>query len=986
MVTSTTRGCPIRLFSEFDLLELRPKESQCDRPISRTARELRDFAENAVKAVARRAEINYQISFNTEDCFFSKDIYDTCRFLPPNLDFEKEFGRQVTMETATLHLTRAMEQMLSQNATLEDFRLNKELYTSVCMSNSLDEHWQTFVGDNRDIQWQFYGDQRDRFLRIYPGIEDTEEECSLKGSEAPFRTWFPSAASSPKDVIIIVDPNNKDQLPLMQEAIISLVNTLTRYDFANIINSGKALYRGMVKTTNQVRQEMIKLARNLNTTNSRNVIGSFQTAKTSWEYGMNGGNASRCVEAVLFLTDSILPDKLLQDLQNIIKRIDRFRVFTYSIGPLADQTNSWQLACQNKGIWTHFKTVYDIWAHISDYYNYFNSNEPTTDVIWSEVYEDRYGLGSILSGCLPVYNTQSKHLTLLGVVCVDIMEKTLNSFHDAKEIYDSMMGGSRRCPSVQLSEIQIEELRTGDAKCTRQVITNAKQLQQYTEDALRRLTDLAHSNYQSIITPEIVSCPFDDEVHEVCHSSPPEKTVRPEVTYPKYILGDSTVLLSVEDSDELDDDMKNLAPENPLFTTLCLSESFVTSWNSYAQVAYHYFIGDKLETTCTRVFPDVVFGKDLNLCDSKKRDERILRIQKETDINSRFSPRDVMIVIQNTDFTTLNLMKTTIHTLTKEMTPTDKVGMVTTGGSHHDNQMEFFTQKNEQDFLNFIQEISYTRETRTLEETLQEAFYVLTENSQNCLPVMVILTDDILDVDLIELFEAFSQKLNTTVFVYLYGNAGNVEDTKQTAMEIACANNGAWDIIKSESAAVDNIENYAKFLPSDLSKVKSPVWFEMTSDLLLPSIQSNPMVGCMPVVVDGNFIGTLCDTIAKDKFTQYNDSSQVLHSLPNNTLQCMRTYLSKEEQSHLRRNGVKCGTPRPRGMEPAGIAGLVIGIAGFIALLVVLAYVLYKHKDLVERKISNAFRSVRRSRARPDDSDYMDGSFLLVSEDEDRYY
>ncbi|XP_070568370.1 uncharacterized protein [Ptychodera flava] len=977
MAESNRTKCPIRLFSKFDLKELRPENSQCDRPISRTARELKDLAENAVKKAGWRATISYPIPWTSGHCDSRKDFRDTCRHPPEDLIDEELFQRKVSTEHATTHLTAEMVKMISQDATLEDFKSNKELYSSLCAAESLDANWQTFLDESLDIRWQFYGDQKNRFIRLYPGIQDTEEQCSKKDSEAPFRTWFPSAASSPKDVIILIDVHHEEQLSLIQEAAASMVNTLTRYDFANIVSNGRELYQGMVKATKDRREEMMNFARNVSVSDTLDVIGSFEKAKALWE---RGNKVSGCVEAILYVSDSLLPDSDLLRIGNILQTLDSFRVFTYSIGPLADQTNLWQLACQTSGVWVNVETLYDLWKQISDYYNYFSSNEQTEKVIWSDVYEDRYGIGKVLSGCLPIYNTQSKHLSLLGVVCVDILEKTLLSYPDGNNVYQSMMGGDRRCPAIQLKDKEIEELREGDEKCERQAITSAKQLYRYTADALRRQAYSAHESYKRMQERKVTSCPFKVDIVKACPRTPPETTTKPAVAFPQQVLQKSTVLLTSSDSATITDGLAHLAVDTPLLAALCLSQPFVQTWNSYSQVAYHFFVGPRPSTKFVRVFPDVIFGKDDNFCNEGESSERILRIQKETDISSRLNPKDVLIVVQNSQQSTLDLMKRTMYTISDELTPMDQIGMVTSGGSHHINQMQFFTRDNQESFVDFVKGMKFSRAVRTLGETVEEGFTVLKTNTQHCSPILIILTDELMYYnDIIDDVAKLNKKLNATVLVYLFGKAADSDETKRIAMETACANGGAWDMITSQGA-VQRVENFVKYVPSDLTSVQSPVWFEMTYDLLIPTVQSDAMVSCMPIVSDGIFLGTLCDSITKATFDLFEDGSEVFSMLKNSTRQCRKLVLSEDELSALRRDGAQCAPPKPRGMEPGAIVAVVIVVMVLVALLVVLAVLMHRHRGKITLKLRAAC-SFCISRDRSNNQVNVDGELLLNGDD-----
>nr|XP_006819279.1 PREDICTED: uncharacterized protein LOC102808672 [Saccoglossus kowalevskii] len=533
------------------------------------------------------------------------------------------------------------------------------------------------------------------------------------------------------------------------------------------------------------------------------------------------------------------------------------------------------------------------------------------------------------------------------------------------------MGGERRCPAVQLTEDQIEELRMGSTKCDRHEFNDTKGMQRYTEDSLRRLAASAQSIYEQITETGSSGnyCPFDTEIHEVCRSDPPMGTTRPEVPYPQKIIGESTVLLVAEDSAKLQGDYKNLLLPNKLYSSMCMSQSFVESWNKYAQIAYHYFVGQKPDSSYARVFPDVIFGQDTDACN--KRDELVKRLQKETDLTSRLNSKNVMIVLQYEDESSLSLMKNTIHAIADDLTPMDQIGMVTSAGTHHDSQMELFTRENEMQFLNFIDDMMYSEPIRDIRDTVEEGFTVLKANKHGCSFALIILTDTLLKQGLVQTVEEQNKNFNSTVFVYLYGYAATDMYARDVAIETACTNAGAWDIMPSEVLAADRVKNYLKFLPTNLNSVILPVWFESQYDLLMPDVSSNAMVSCMPILSGSALLGTLCDYIAMETIEQFSDSSEVLVSLRNNTTTCMRVYLTEDELNDIRRVGAKCKTPEPKVLTAGGIVGIVFMVVGVVALVVVIVYICIKKRTY--DKIYYFFKSpLRKDSPQPSSADQSD--------------
>ncbi|KAI8520411.1 hypothetical protein Bbelb_001650, partial [Branchiostoma belcheri] len=386
LTASSTKQCPTTPFDEEDVQKLRRPQARCPARISVTAAELRGLAEQAVKQAAEEFEIGYVVAQQTPGiCPFTGEFYDTCKKRPQSFQRELQFQREVSRKSPAFHLPYSVDVTVGEETGLQDFINNQTLYQSLCASLGMDSTWEVTLQQSQYIAWQFYGDQASRFLRIYPALKETQEQCSNKMTDLPIRTWFSSAASSPKDVIIILDPHYSENLSLLKTTATALIATLTRFDFANILTtSGQQFVSGMLRAYGNVRTAMVEFVNQANVVGDTDLRRSFVSVQGIVDRALQSSNTTHCVTAVVLITDFVVAPSVLEHLRG-----KAFRVFTYTVGPWSDRTNAKRASCENMGTWTHIASLEDVWTKMADYYNYFSMNEKTNNVIWTEPYQDR---------------------------------------------------------------------------------------------------------------------------------------------------------------------------------------------------------------------------------------------------------------------------------------------------------------------------------------------------------------------------------------------------------------------------------------------------------------------------------------------------------------------------------------------------------------------------------------------------------------------
>ncbi|CAH1228066.1 CACNA2D1 [Branchiostoma lanceolatum] len=915
LTASSTKQCPTTPFDEEDVQKLRSPEAKCPARISLTATDLRGLAEQAVRQAAEEFEIGYVVAQQTPGvCPFTGEFYDTCKKLPQSFQAVLQFQREVSRRSPAFHLPYSVDVTVGEETGLQDFIDNQTLYQSLCASLGMDSTWEVTLQRSQYIAWQFYGDQTSRFLRIFPALKETQEQCSNKMSDLPIRTWFSSAASSPKDVIIVLDPHYTENLSLLKTTASALIATLTRFDFANILTtSGQQLFPGMQRAYGDVRTSMIQFVNQTEVVGDSDLTHSFVSVQGIVDRALQSSNTTHCVTAVVLITDYVIMPSVLEHLRG-----KAFRIFTYTVGPWADQTNGKRASCENMGAWTHVASVEDVWAKIADYYNYFSMNEKTNNVIWTEPYEDRYGLGEIVSGCLPVYDIQSEFLTLLGVTCLDLTKQRILSFpNDGEEVFNAMQSLSqRRCPASQLTEVQIEKIRKPEAKCRGHQVAGTVQGM---EDSLRRGTVTAQRTF--VLDGQACHGKADLAATDSCDITSTQRT-------------NSTLILETDDRKRT----ANMSPGSPLYKALCVSATLI-----------QYFVSNPSELTShIRVYPGVAMSGEQCTDTGRHHILETVLAEIQNNVGAFLYPKTMVIILHNTRADTKSQMVQTVMDLTNTLSQWDHVNVVTSQGTVF-SQTSHATEDAKDRIRSYLQDIS-TQDSDVV-NLLHKATLLFEASTDVCNGVLFLLSDSALTGHHVA---AVNHNVNATVFVKTFGGVANQDSSRTVAMEISCQHGGSWESADAPAG------NYLGFFPRNIENIRDPVWFNRSHDFLT-SLDSEPvMATCLPATHGSRTVGFLC---SESNVHQLQDEIKV-HS------QCRRTELSQDQRETLRRPEAKCShlsgkgtdaegttlgvTPEPptgeASMEPGKIIAIVIGCLLIIALVAgpLLWYYKKRHNDRVD--------------------------------------
>uniref|UniRef100_A0A674BKP5 Calcium channel, voltage dependent, alpha2/delta subunit 3 n=1 Tax=Salmo trutta TaxID=8032 RepID=A0A674BKP5_SALTR len=396
---------------------------------------------------------------------------------------------------------------LSVNLSLSVVQVPTNMYNKdpaivngVYWSEALNKVFVDNFEKDPSLIWQYFGSAKG-FFRQYPGVKWHPDEHGVIAFDCRNRKWYIQAATSPKDVVILVDVSGSMKglrLTIARQTVSSILDTLGDDDFFNIIAYNQEIHyvepclngtlvRADRNNKAHFREHLDKLfAKGIG------LLGDALTEAFTILNDFNQtGHGSVCSQAIMLVTDGAT--QMYDDVFAKFNWPDRkVRIFPYLIGrESAFADNMKWMACANKGYFSQISTLADVQENVMRYLHVMSRPKVIDhehDTVWTEAYMD--STGSIIGPSLmttvamPVFSTKNETVRgiLLGVVGTDIplqelmkiIPKHLLGIHgyafaitnngyilthpDLRPLYQK--GQKRRKPnysSVDLSEVEWED-------------------------------------------------------------------------------------------------------------------------------------------------------------------------------------------------------------------------------------------------------------------------------------------------------------------------------------------------------------------------------------------------------------------------------------------------------------------------------------------------------------------------------------------------
>ncbi|XP_064422513.1 voltage-dependent calcium channel subunit alpha-2/delta-3 [Latimeria chalumnae] len=341
---------------------------------------------------------------------------------------------------------------LPVNVSLSDVQVPTNMYNKdsaivngVYWSEALNKVFVDNFDRDPSLIWQYFGSAKG-FFRQYPGIKWEPDENGVIAFDCRNRKWYIQAATSPKDVVILVDVSGSMKglrLMIAKQTVSSILDTLGDDDFFNIVAYNEELHyvepclNGTLVQADRNNKEHFR--EHLDKLFAKGIgmldIALNEAFATLTDFN-HTGQGSICSQAIMLITDGAV-DTYDATFAKYNWPDRKVRIFTYLIGrETAFADNLKWMACANKGYYTQISTLADVQENVMEYLHVLSRPkviDQEHDVVWTEAYVDStladdQGLVLMTTVAMPVFSKKNETRSqgiLLGVVGTDVPVKEL---------------------------------------------------------------------------------------------------------------------------------------------------------------------------------------------------------------------------------------------------------------------------------------------------------------------------------------------------------------------------------------------------------------------------------------------------------------------------------------------------------------------------------------------------------------------------------
>ncbi|KAJ8670395.1 hypothetical protein QAD02_001654 [Eretmocerus hayati] len=314
--------------------------------------------------------------------------------------FNEHFGVPVNLNYSAVHVPTTVYGRAPD--TLQAIRWSEEL----------DVIFKRNYKDDPSLSWQYFGSSSG-FMRQYPAINWKPNGSNTHDPDlydCRTRSWYIEAATSPKDVLILVDTSGSMtgmRKEIARHVVNNILDTLGNNDFVNIIKFSNVTEHAVPcfgDTLVQANLANIRELKNGMSEMNTERIADFKLILT-YSFDLlkrfrNESLGASCNQAIMLITDGV-PDNFKdifkewnwEDKENPDLADMPVRMFTYIIGrEVADVRDSRWIACANRGYFVHLSTLAEVREQVLNYISVMARplvlNNGYHPIIWTPVYAD----------------------------------------------------------------------------------------------------------------------------------------------------------------------------------------------------------------------------------------------------------------------------------------------------------------------------------------------------------------------------------------------------------------------------------------------------------------------------------------------------------------------------------------------------------------------------------------------------------------------
>uniref|UniRef100_A0A3B4CZX0 VWFA domain-containing protein n=1 Tax=Pygocentrus nattereri TaxID=42514 RepID=A0A3B4CZX0_PYGNA len=409
--------------------------------VKKFAEEMENMLGRKMKSVKRMAEAAEDADFYHEyNATLEFDYYNSMMINTVDEDGNNvELGGEFALEENEHfnNLPVNTQQSVIQVPT-NVYNKDPDILNGVYMSEALNEVFVSNFDKDPTLTWQYFGSSTG-FFRLYPGIQWTPDENGVVTFDARNRNWYIQAATSPKDIIIVVDTSGSMKglrLTIAKHTINTILDTLGENDFVNVIAYSdyvqyvEPCFKGTLVQADLDNREHFKLlVEGLHVKGEGKVKKAMKEAFRILNEVRGAFCGSLCNQAIMLITDGAM-----EDFQQVFEEFNwPEHVYTCLCG-----SGLYLCAPLSSGYYTHISTLADVQENVMEYLHVLSRPMVINhdhDIIWTEAYMDSVlfntqaqSLLLMTSVAMPVFSKKEETLShgiLLGVVGTDVPLKEL---------------------------------------------------------------------------------------------------------------------------------------------------------------------------------------------------------------------------------------------------------------------------------------------------------------------------------------------------------------------------------------------------------------------------------------------------------------------------------------------------------------------------------------------------------------------------------
>lgn len=289
--------------------------------------------------------------------------------------------------------------------------------------------------EDPSLLWQAFGSATG-VTRYYPATPwKAPDKIDLY--DVRRRPWYIQGASSPKDMVILVDVSGSVSgltLKLIKASVMEMLDTLSDDDYVNVARFNEKAeavvpcFQHLVQANVRNKKIFKDAVQQMQAKGTTDYKSGFHFA---FNQLLNKTNVPRanCNKIIMLFTDG--GEDRAQDVFMQYNWPNKtVRVFTFSVGQHNyDVTPLQWIACTNKGYYFEIRSICAIRINTQEYLDVLGrpmvlAGSDAKQVQWTNVYQDALGLGMVVTGTLPVFNLtmkgNSQNQLILGVMGVDV--------------------------------------------------------------------------------------------------------------------------------------------------------------------------------------------------------------------------------------------------------------------------------------------------------------------------------------------------------------------------------------------------------------------------------------------------------------------------------------------------------------------------------------------------------------------------------------